>query len=97
MRKISIGGACLAVAIGLSGCGVPGSSPGITTVATDACSVVAKAEADPAVAGVLNALPPTSAGGILWADLKAGCKKGAAPNWLALVLAELQALFPNLI
>ena len=91
MRKISIGGACLAVAIGLSGCST------LTTVTADTCSVVAKAEADPAVAGVLNALPPTSAGGILWADLKAGCKKGAAPNWLALVLAELKALFPNLI
>ncbi len=87
MRNNVIAGACLAAAIALGGCG---------TVKTDACSVLTQIEADPSIASYLNSLPPSSAGGILWADLKAGCAKGASPDWLALVLAELKALFPNL-
>jgi hypothetical protein len=86
MRNKTIAAACLAIV--MAGC---------QAITTGACTEVLKIEANPSVSAFLNSLPPTSAGGILWADLKAGCAKGASPDWLALVLAELKALFPNLI
>lgn len=85
----------VALALGLGACA------GATST-QDVCGAVAAVGADPVVMAYLEAQPPTSAIGVLWADVGAACKSGTLAsgvnqNWAQQVLTDLVALVPSLL
>jgi hypothetical protein len=68
--------------------------------ATPATSTCAKVAAMPQAAlAQLDAQDPSSAGGTLWADTKAGCAAASttAPDWTGMVFGELKAILPQVL
>jgi hypothetical protein len=73
-----------------------------TNPAADVCGEVRTIENTPAALALINAQPPTSAIGVVWADLKSACsggslKPGVGESWASQVLQDLLALAPSLI
>ena len=90
MRWLGIFGAVLWLAACASA--TPGPAAG---VCSDIGSMV------PAAVAALDGQPATSAVGVLWADVKAGCATAASvsasPDWTGMVWGELKALIPQVL
>lgn len=92
----------LALLLLVAGCGSlpPVASGGVTP--TSICQVVASLQGNGTAAGLLGQLAPTSALGVVWADLQSGCAAGqpaagVSPSWTAQDAGMFKALLPQVL
>ena len=95
MKKIMMAAtvACGA-ALGLTGCAQ--LSQGVTAVCADVASL------PPAAIAMLDAQPPNSAIGVVWADTKSGCANGVPvagvdTSWTGMVWGMVKTLAPTVL
>jgi hypothetical protein len=77
------------------------SGSGGVTPAT-VCATIAGIQGNSAATAQLAAIPPSSALGVVWADLQSGCIAGAPAggvdtSWTAMVLGMFKTLLPQVL
>jgi hypothetical protein len=92
--------ACAGLAL-LTAC-APGTTVATTVTPATVCGIIATAESNATVQQQLAGISPTSALGVLWADVQSGCVGGTAvagvsTSWETQVLAYLEALLPSVL
>jgi hypothetical protein len=92
--------ACAGLAL-LTAC-APGTTVATTVTPNTVCGIIATAETNATVEQQLAGISPTSALGVLWADVQSGCVNGQAAagvseTWTADVLGMLENLLPSVL
>lgn len=86
-----------AAMLGLAACA--GTTGTVAAGPASVCSDIAKIPAT--VAATFDSQNPSSALGVLWADVKAGCNTAASvaasPDWTGMVWGELKAIIPAVL